>query len=52
LNFFINDFSAKKYFAIIQDAEILKNLDLSEYPLKWFYFSDNVKEMLEKLGFE
>jgi hypothetical protein len=20
--------------------------------LKWFYFSDNVKEMLEKLGFE
>jgi len=52
LNFFIQDFDEKKYYAFIQDASILENLDLAKYPSKWCYLDEIVFNQLERLGFE
>ena len=52
LNFFIQDFDEKKYFAFIQDPSVLENLDLPKYPSKWYYLDDIVLNQLERLGFD
>lgn len=52
LNFFIQDYNAKEYYAFIQDPSILENLDLGNYPSKWYFEDDIVANQLERLGFE
>jgi len=52
LNFFIQDYDEKTYFAFIQDPSVLENLDLAKYPLKWYYTDEIVYNQIERLGFE
>lgn len=52
LNFFIQDFDEKEYYAFIQDPSVLENLDLAKYPTKWYYLDEIVFNQLERLGFE
>lgn len=52
LNFFIQDFDEKEYYAFIQDPSVLESLDLAKYPTKWYYLDEIVFNQLERLGFE
>jgi hypothetical protein len=52
LNFFVQDYNTKEYFAFIQDPSVLENLDLANYPEVWYYQDDVIEKQIERLGFE
>jgi len=52
LNFFIQDYENKEFFAFIQDPSVLENLDLSKYPSRRYYLDDIVFTQIERLWFE
>jgi len=52
LNFFIQDYNTKEYFAFIQDPSVLENLDLANYPEVWYYQDEVIEKQIERLGFE
>ena len=52
LNFFVQDYNTKEYFAFIQDPSVLENLDLANYPEVWYYQDEVIEKQIERLGFE
>ena len=52
LNFFIQNYNTNEYFAFIQDPSVLENLDLANYPEKWYFLDEVVEKQIERLWFE
>jgi len=52
LNFFVQDYNTKEYYAFIQDPSVLENLDLANYPSVWYFQDEIVENQIERLGFE
>lgn len=52
LSYFIFDYNENTSFAFLQDGEILENIDTVKHPEAWFFQDENVKNQLDKLGFE
>jgi len=52
LNFFIQDYNNKQYYAFIQDPSVLENLDLASYPDTWYFTDEVVEKQIERLWFE
>ena len=52
LNFFVQNYNTNEYFAFIQDPSVLENLDLANYPEKWYFLDEVVEKQIERLWFE